>query len=206
VANVAWFKPNVDDGGAYVTPSVLDSLAIGPFARLIIIITILRGLLDYGEGAHRGGYAVQRWITGGQNGHFAYHGDDPELLHQSIMNAFNKALIRWKNGWDFDALCPKGESASPIDTQGASPPSAGGPTRLFNQDAMPFWWTCQLLITHMNGTTHSLFRGDNLPGPSPRFVEETEDGEGLRRLMGLDLAATYADAKTLADPFGKMNI
>lgn len=85
---------NPDDGGQSVTPSVLDILTLGPFARQMIIITILRGLIEYGSGVHGGGYVVQRWITGGQNGHLAYNGDDQELLHQSIMSAFNKALVR----------------------------------------------------------------------------------------------------------------
>lgn len=85
---------NVIDSSAEVTPSVLDVLTIGPFARLMMIITMLRGLIEYGEGNHGGGYVVQRWITGGQNGHLAYNGDDPELFHHSVMNAFNKALVR----------------------------------------------------------------------------------------------------------------
>jgi hypothetical protein len=85
---------NIHNGSQNVTPSVLDILTIGPFARQMIIITILRGLIEYGDGKHGGGYVVQRWITGGQNGHFAYNGDDQELLHQSVMNAFNKALVR----------------------------------------------------------------------------------------------------------------
>ena len=83
-----------DDSSQNVTPSVLDILTIGPFARLMMIITMLRGLLEYGEGKYGGGYVVQRWITGGQNGHFAYSGDDQERFHQCVMNAFNKALVR----------------------------------------------------------------------------------------------------------------
>lgn len=78
----------------FVTPSLLDVLTLGPFARLVIVVTILRGLIEYGEGRHRGGYAVQRWITGGQNGHLAYTGDDPELFHEYVMKAFTKALVR----------------------------------------------------------------------------------------------------------------
>ena len=70
---------------------------------------------------------------------------------------------------------------------------------------MPFWWTCQLLITHMNGTTQSLFGGGSIPGSSPRFVE-AEDGEGFQRLKDIDLAATLATAKTLSDPFHTLGV
>lgn len=71
---------------------------------------------------------------------------------------------------------------------------------------MPFWWMCQLLVTHINGTTQSPLGGEVIPGLSPRFVEEAEDGEGLRRLKDIDLAATFATAKSLADPFGILGV
>jgi len=124
-----------------------------------------------------------------------------------IVELLTRLLVprnQWKNGWEFDSLCPKDTFAPPIDSQGAPPPSAGGPTRLFNQDAMPFWWTCQMLVTHMNGTTQSLFGGENAPGSSPRFADETEDGEGLRRLKDIDLATTFGTARSLADSFSAL--
>jgi hypothetical protein len=58
----------------------------------------------------------------------------------------------------------------------------------------------------MNGISPSFFGGDNIPGSSPRFIEEAEDGEGLRRLKDIDLAATFATAKSLADPLSTSNI
>ncbi|KAF8319372.1 hypothetical protein DL93DRAFT_182816 [Clavulina sp. PMI_390] len=202
-------SPALDSAGdaTTVTPSVLDIVSLGPFARLVIVITILRGLIEYGEGNIRGGYVVQRWITGGQNGHFAYTGTDPELFHQSVMRAFSRALIRvrlfgyfvqWKNGWEFDTLCPK----TPFFV---NPESDARPIALFNQDAMPFYWMCQILLTHMSGGTNtptSTPGPSGVMGPSPRrWVDEREDGEGQRRLVDIDLAATFATAKSVADPF-----
>lgn len=106
---------------------------------------------------------------------------------------------QWKNGWDFDNLCPK-------DTLYMDPKAQERPIHLFSQDAMPFYWMSQLLLTHMTGSQVTL-QGENVPASSPRrWADELEEGEGQRRLSDIDLAATFMTAKGVADPFFMENV
>lgn len=101
-------------------------------------------------------------------------------------------------------LCPRDDGSIPeasfaptTETLNPNPE-----VRIFHQDALPFWWMCQLLLNHMNGNGEGMapfFEGGE-PTP-PRWVDDIEDGEGLRRLTNIDLATTFATARSLADPF-----
>jgi hypothetical protein len=42
--------------------SRLFSTVVGPYGRHVLILTVLRGLIEYGQGKPRGGYVTRRWI------------------------------------------------------------------------------------------------------------------------------------------------
>ncbi|KAF9514062.1 hypothetical protein BS47DRAFT_1343556 [Hydnum rufescens UP504] len=42
--------------------SMLFSTVVGPYGRHVLILTVLRGLIEYGQGKPRGGYVTRRWI------------------------------------------------------------------------------------------------------------------------------------------------
>lgn len=71
------------------TSSILDVLELGPFARLSVVVTILRGLIEFGEGKPNGGYVVQRWIR--TSSMFDPSAEDPNHL---ILSIFEKGLAR----------------------------------------------------------------------------------------------------------------
>ena len=81
-----------------VSPSLIDVVELGPFARLIMIITVVKGMIEYGEGKPRGGYVVRRWILGGKDGWWGTpgHGYDPksEASHKRVLTVLGMALKR----------------------------------------------------------------------------------------------------------------
>jgi len=114
-------------------------------------------------------------------------------------------------------LCPKDLLNQDYPEVNASSPSPKGPAvRLFNQDAMPFWWMAQLLLNHMNAKdkefSPSSSSSPNSDSASPgnaggierRWEDDNDDleeGEGKRRLGGLDMPGLFQTAKSLADPY-----
>lgn len=46
-------------------PDPITGLKLGPFARTIIVMTLLRGLIEFGQGKPKGGVVTQTWITNG---------------------------------------------------------------------------------------------------------------------------------------------
>jgi hypothetical protein len=44
------------------TESKLLTTILGPYARYILCLTMLRGLVEYGQGKPKGGYITRRWI------------------------------------------------------------------------------------------------------------------------------------------------
>ncbi|TIB71369.1 hypothetical protein E3Q23_03824 [Wallemia mellicola] len=65
--------------------------ALGPFARNVIICSIVRGLLEIGE--ENGGSLGSKYMNGYSEG--------------SAIYAFRTSLINWRKGYDFDLLCQK---------------------------------------------------------------------------------------------------
>lgn len=37
---------------------------LGPYARHVMVLTVLRGIVEYGQGKPRGGYITKRWVLG----------------------------------------------------------------------------------------------------------------------------------------------
>jgi hypothetical protein len=48
--------------GALLERGSLHKREIGPYARHILVLTVLRGIIDYGVGKPKGGYITKRWI------------------------------------------------------------------------------------------------------------------------------------------------
>jgi len=170
-----------------VPPSLIDVVELGPFARLIMIITVVKGIIEYGEGRPRGGYLVQRWILGGKDiwwGTSGY-GYDPksEASHERILTVLDMALERWRAGWDLDFLC-NNANRDPATT-------------VFVHDAMPFWWLAHLLVIHLrsaqvhvNGGTYGVISMDN--------IDVRQADEGPNRLHDVDLASMLRTARGLS--------
>lgn len=81
-----------------VSPSLIDVVELGPFARLVMVITLVKGIIEYGEGKPKGGYVVQRWILGGKDAWWATtgYGYDPksEASHERLLTILDMALER----------------------------------------------------------------------------------------------------------------
>ena len=67
-----------------VSPSLIDVVELGPFARLIMIITVVKGMIEYGEGKPRGGYVVRRWILGGKDGWCVFSSNGNWVSNSSV--------------------------------------------------------------------------------------------------------------------------
>lgn len=100
-------SPNVD----YIAPSVVQTmtdawhnsmhggvirdclgtrLVIGPFARLITVLTLLRGLIEFGEGKRKGGPVTQVWAVRPD----ALEKDPNQTLEVNILSSYKRAFDR----------------------------------------------------------------------------------------------------------------
>ncbi|KAG8745315.1 hypothetical protein FRC10_008332 [Ceratobasidium sp. 414] len=144
-------------------PDAITGVRLGPFARAVIVMTILRGLIEFGQGKPKGGFVTQYWVT---NGLMAISGGsvDHDL---------------WREGWDLDPLCmlltaPQVTSPSVSSTSSASPaadsPNLNAPSPassnstttaffastvdtvahlkepVFVNDALPYYWLALVLV------------------------------------------------------------
>ena len=75
--------PNCSDGHEVVKQMV------GPYARLVIILTILRGIVAFGQGQPRGGYVTSRWVVQVTNGE---EDDDPIVFHNQVIAKYSHML------------------------------------------------------------------------------------------------------------------
>ena len=80
--------------GSPAPPCLLDIREFGPFARLIMIITIMRGIIEFGEGALMGGYVVSRWILSGRGADRMQYDAASPKFYLPIIDIFHKALGR----------------------------------------------------------------------------------------------------------------
>ncbi|EST05150.1 hypothetical protein PSEUBRA_005412 [Kalmanozyma brasiliensis GHG001] len=153
--------------GATGLPSLHGSL--GPFARLVMVLALLRGIIEMLEGrATRVARpsSLSRWmkLAGIQSNGTAPNGDAAVLLYK-------KALARWRKAWDQDPTCrfasvKKSKGDADMDTSDDLPVGAGkydwpeelqqtlftpltasGATPLAN-DALPLYWLAHVLVTH----------------------------------------------------------
>ena len=91
------FDIPVDETPISNPESLLDVMELGLFARLVTIVSVMRAIIEYGEGRMRGGYAVRRWILNnpgkGIGQRLAYDGFSIEF-HAHIVAIFNRVLMR----------------------------------------------------------------------------------------------------------------
>lgn len=162
------FNNPVTDG----RPDAVTAVRLGPFARTVIVMTLLRGLIDFGQGKPKGGFVTQCWVT---NGLMTINGGSVD--HDLVVSAYMRALAKWREGWDLDPLCvlltaPQATSPSTSSASSASPAtdgtSAGSPSSSYNRttgffastadtvprlkepvfvnDALPYYWLALVLV------------------------------------------------------------
>ncbi|CEH16099.1 FOG: Zn-finger [Ceraceosorus bombacis] len=163
----------------------------GPFARLVIVSTLLRGVLHLLEGRTlkvSTPSPLERWmqgterktvLTGGRGGMDAQ------------VEIFKRALARWRKAWDMDDLClcasgPAGRAKAGHAPDARRPfgenviftaQTASGATPLCD-DALPFYWLAHVLLGHVSSPTTALPRRS----PSPSLADQNHRGnpaEGL---------------------------
>ncbi|KAG8729562.1 hypothetical protein FRC12_020886 [Ceratobasidium sp. 428] len=153
-------------------PDAVTGVRLGPFARTVIVMTLLRGLIDFGQGKPKGGYVTHCWVTSGL---LALHGGSVD--HDTVVSTYMRALAKWREGWDLDPLCtlltaPQATSPSVGSTSAASPaadsPNAPSPASssntttgffastadtiphlkepVFVNDALPYYWLALVLV------------------------------------------------------------
>ena len=69
--------------------SRLFSTVLGPYARHIVVLTMLRGLIEYGQGKPKGGYITCRWVASRPADPKP---QSPEEIHNHIINSYSTML------------------------------------------------------------------------------------------------------------------
>ncbi|SPO23830.1 uncharacterized protein UTRI_03642_B [Ustilago trichophora] len=146
--------------------------AHGPFARLVMVLALLRGIIEMLEGRATKvakPSSLGKWMKFGANSNGAATASDQ-------VNLYKRALSRWRKAWDDDPTCrfasvTKAKNADNMDTSddtrtkwatsGAgkgdwpeelqktlfTPLTASGATPL-SDDALPLYWLAHVLVTH----------------------------------------------------------
>jgi hypothetical protein len=78
-----------DNAAADGRPDAIMEVRIGPFARMVVVMTILRGLIEFGQGKSKGGFVTQCWVT---NGLMAINGGSVD--HNLVVSAYMGALAK----------------------------------------------------------------------------------------------------------------
>ncbi|KAG8910132.1 hypothetical protein FRC01_006528 [Tulasnella sp. 417] len=135
--------------GGVIQDSLGTRLAIGAFARLITLLTLLRGLIDFGEGKRKGGQVTQIWAIRSE----ALAKDPNQSVEANILASYKRAFDRWRLGWDIDRLChPPYGPLYPNAPSNPNIPSASvlelPPCRdsAFMHDATPYFWLGTVLM------------------------------------------------------------
>lgn len=127
--------------------NLLNEQTFGPFARVAMILTLVRGLIDIGEGKRDRGdwrdltdlWMACNWLRPGKKMLDGEGRDVGEVSRESLRERFAAALVRvslliydntqviklmdkWREGWDFDPLCTSRDGAS---VNGATGPANG---------------------------------------------------------------------------------
>jgi hypothetical protein len=75
--------------GAHIKQGSLSKRELGPYARHILILTLMRGIIDYGVGKPQGGYITKRWILSRINDPLP---TDILALHNAIISTYTTML------------------------------------------------------------------------------------------------------------------
>ncbi|KDQ17881.1 hypothetical protein BOTBODRAFT_542806 [Botryobasidium botryosum FD-172 SS1] len=159
---------------------LLSILEVGPFARLVVILTLLRGIIQFGEGKSKGGFVTQQWIIGpgGYNG-------PKEKFEEYVLASYSEGFNRWRKGWDFDRLCYATPANKSFET------STKCSDTVFVNDATPYYWLSVML--------HDMLQPKGEEAQTQTAdVELSEDGEGINRLHGTDFSSLLNVARQFA--------
>jgi hypothetical protein len=63
---------------------------LGPFCRHVLILTVLRGIVGWGQGEPKGGYVTRRWVLANKEG--PRPPTDQLERHQFVVAAYTKIL------------------------------------------------------------------------------------------------------------------
>ncbi|WVQ81012.1 hypothetical protein IAT38_003119 [Cryptococcus sp. DSM 104549] len=192
--------------------NLLNESDYGPFARTAMVITLLRGVIDIGEGKRDRGdwrdltdlWIGCSWLKPGKK-MLAQDGTDLGIItRESLRGRFRSALSKWREGWDFDSLCSSpGSAASRLGPEGISPQSSASspqsepeiPKETLNycEDALPLYWLAQALLNILNNNAnqppgHNAFSGVKYGDMLKSARTFTRTGEGvpvqIRNLSG----------------------
>nr|XP_019048500.1 hypothetical protein I302_02272 [Kwoniella bestiolae CBS 10118]OCF27430.1 hypothetical protein I302_02272 [Kwoniella bestiolae CBS 10118] len=155
--------------------NLLNTHDFGPFARLAMVLTLLRGVIDIGEGKRDRGdwrdltdlWVGCSWLRPAKR-MLAQDGTDlGRITRESLRGRFGMGLQKWREGWDFDKLCtsPSASNASRANSAGISPESntsgsSGSEPELpketlnYCEDALPFYWLAVALLNQVNNSQH----------------------------------------------------
>ncbi|TIA92914.1 hypothetical protein E3P99_00351 [Wallemia hederae] len=200
---------------------------LGPFARNVMISSLLRGLLEIGD--DDGGSVGRKYMQG--------------LDQSSTVFAFRNALIAWRRGYDFDILCQKqatyqdqvsqqkqsaiysnssdsqaysDSSTSHTSTTSGSPPTSSEPSPTkeylsgdsartekenrppFVSEPLPFFWMSQLLLNVLSPET-SLFFNFVTPPQQNTYNVPRAGRQGLHdKMKNMDLKGMLIASRTFA--------
>lgn len=151
----------------------------GPFARLVMVIALLRGIIHLLEGRSKRvpkESPVETWLAKAGLAPSVTSNRPPLSKLDRDAHIFRRALARWRKAWDHDNLC-LGASGHTGQLKAAklsvSEPgthhlfasrTASGATPL-SDDALPFFWLAQVLLVH-GSSNHALSHDSDLTPPN----------------------------------------
>ncbi|KAG9011140.1 hypothetical protein FRB94_009066 [Tulasnella sp. JGI-2019a] len=163
---LAFAAPNEPSasGQGYAKHCLGTRIPMGPFARLCVVLTLLRGLIEFGEGKRKGGQVTQIWAAWPEpldrRTHMSSHDIDRAALEESVLVTYKRAFDRWRMGWDIDRLChwpypspthpnPILNTRNPAYDASSPPPMAQCRESALMHDATPYFWLGTVLIDVM---------------------------------------------------------
>ncbi|WVO17669.1 hypothetical protein L204_105366 [Cryptococcus depauperatus] len=147
--------------------NLLNQSDYGPFARMAMVITLLRGIIDIGEGKRDKGdwrdltdlWVGCPWLRPSKK-MLAQDGTDLGIVTRgSLKERFKSGLQKWREGWDFDSLCSTPTQVNnTAGTNGIASPEDSPElpnkdeeelpkgTLNYCEDALPLYWLAQGLL------------------------------------------------------------
>ncbi|ORY31969.1 hypothetical protein BCR39DRAFT_524873 [Naematelia encephala] len=145
--------------------NLLNETEYGPFARSAMILTLLRGLIDIGEGKRDRGdwrdltdlWVGCSWLRPAHKMLDQSGNDLGGVTRECLRARFAMGLEKWRQGWDFDPLClspgqKSSTSTSPTGPTVSPPLRLGDPHLKLNycEEALPFYWLALALLNILN--------------------------------------------------------